>query len=336
MHTPNPVHQVVQTSRNFLAAALLLVLFTEASAQQNTQENNSSSVLGELLGNAERIPTGSSWFVALKLPNGVYALWEPGHVEKVNSFLITGRSKHILYDTGMGIDSIRRAVQDVIDHEGLGAQPLMVVNSHNHLDHNGGNIEFDEVWTANEPWGVRRLTEGVPAGPEGGFVGYWQQLVKYVGVTAPDDFAPEAHGIKPYPKNQIRFLEDEDVIDLGDRQLRVIRTFGHSPDGIALFDAHNGLFFGGDTFYGSDYLVSDVELLVKDLERIAPFNIQWHYASHGPQLTRAMQQGRHLAVIRRIIAGEGETQTTSFAGFDLPLQSLDGVTVTVAKDLLLY
>ena len=37
------------------------------------------------------------------------------------------------------------------------------------------------------------------------------------------------------------------MIDLGDRQLRVIDTPGHSPDGICLFDERHGVLFAGDT-----------------------------------------------------------------------------------------
>ncbi len=305
-------------------------------AQPSEDALQARQALDVILSTAKRIPNTSGWFEVLRLPNNVYAFWEPGHVEKVNSFLIVGKDRDVLYDTGMGIANIRTAIDEVRRAESLPSHPLMVVNSHNHLDHNGGNKEFEQIWTVNEPWAITRLTTGVPAGEAGGFVSYWDQLTPHQGVEPPSDFSPLEHGIPPYPEDQIGFLKEAQMLDLGDRTLQVIRTFSHSPDGIALFSKDAGLFFGGDTFYGSNFLVTDIGLLADDLRRIENLPIRWHYASHGAQLITAMQQGRQLAAVQRMISGEGEHGQTSFAGFDLPIQSLDGVSVTVAKELLLY
>lgn len=290
----------------------------------------------EIVRSAKRIPNSTGWFEVLRLPNRVYAFWEPGHAEKVNSYLVVGSERDLLYDTGMGIANIRQAIQDMRALEKLPQHDIMVVNSHNHLDHNGGNQAFDAIWTVNEPWALRRLAAGVPAGEASGFVPYWSDLTAHEGVQPPPSFSPETHAIPPYALSQVNFLEDEEAIDLGDRSFTVIRTFSHSPDGVALYGAESAMFFGGDTFYGANYLVTDLSLLATDLQRIQPLNIDWHYASHGAQLVTAMQQGRHLAAVNRLIAGEGEAKTTTFAGLSLPLQEVDGVTVTIAKELLLY
>jgi glyoxylase-like metal-dependent hydrolase (beta-lactamase superfamily II) len=319
--------------------ALLLLLFSAGVLAQTKPQppaEAGAEQIEQILSSARRIPTSSRWFEVLHLPVGVYAFWEPGHVEKVNSFLVIGRDRDMLYDTGMGIGSIRRAIEEVREAEGLPVKPLLVVNSHNHLDHNGGNREFAEVWTVDHPWVRQRLSTGVAAGEAGGFVGYWDQLTPHPGIEVPEHFSPLTHAIPPYPLSQVRYVAEGDVIDLGDQRFEVIRTFSHSPDGLALFDVRSGRFFGGDTFYGADYLVTDTALLAKDLARIRDLPIRWHFASHGGQLVAAMQQGKHLAVVQRMLAGEGETHTTQFAGFELPVRALEGVTVTVAKELLLY
>ncbi len=326
--------------RNFILIGILTMLLaacadSETTAQTSTSSEGTSSV-AELVDAAQRIENSTGWFEILKLPNNVYALWEPGHVEKVNSFFVLGSDRDLLYDTGMGIARISQAIDGLRKQENLPTKPIIVVNSHNHLDHNGGNQEFDEIWTVNEPWAIRRLTSGVPGGEEGGFVSYWNQLRDHDGVAPPSDFSPDTHAIPPYPEDQIRFLEDSEEIDLGDRRFAVIRTFSHSPDGIALYGAQEKLFFGGDTFYGPEYLITDINLLAADLKRIETLPIEWHYASHGAQLITAMQQGKHLAAVSRMINGEGETGSTTFAGFEIPMQQLDGVAVLVAPELLLY
>lgn len=77
-------------------------------------------------------------------------------------------------------------------------------------------------------------------------------------------------------------------------------------------------------------------LLAADLRRIESLPIRWHYSSHGTQLITAMQQGVQLAAVERMIGGEGVQEETSFAGIPLPRHSADGVTVTIAKEVLLY
>jgi glyoxylase-like metal-dependent hydrolase (beta-lactamase superfamily II) len=292
------------------------------------------SELEDLLRSARRIPNGTGWFEILRLPNDVYAFWEPGHEEKVNAFLILGSDRDVLYDTGMGIASIGRALEDLRREEGLPDRELMVVNSHNHLDHNGGNTDFDEAWIIDDEWAIRKLTEGIEAG--GMFVEYWSALRSHPGVEAPADFDPRTFHIPPFPRAGIRFLADGDVVDLGNRRFRVIHVVSHSPDGLALYDEDDGILFGGDTFVGDEFLIRDLALLERDLEIVSRLNVEWHYCSHGPQLIEVMRSGFHLSVVRRMTTGERSEGETSFAGWTFPLYELDGVAVILATEFLTY
>ncbi|MEE2776135.1 MAG: MBL fold metallo-hydrolase [Acidobacteriota bacterium] len=327
------------TIRLLLAALTLLILAScgtvaePVPAPGATHDDRDPEAI---LAAAERIPTAARWFEVVKLPNRVYALWEPGHAEKVNSFLILGSERDVLYDTGMGIASIGAAILDVRRAENLPDRELMVINSHNHLDHNAGNTDFDEAWIIEDAWGIAKLTGGLPAGGDGAFVPYWDQLTPHSGIKTPDDFDPQAFSIPPFPRENIRFLADGDIVDLGDRQFKVIHTTAHSPDGLALYDEKSKIFFGGDTFIGASFLIRDLELLASDLERASRLEIQYHYSSHGAQLIEVMMSGRHLAIVRRMIAGERTEGETVFAGATLPLFELDGVQVIEAGDFLTY
>ena len=292
--------------------------------------------LTELLEQARRIPSTTGWFEIVELPNDVYAFWEPGHADSVNAFLIVGEARDVLYDTGMGIASIATAVEETRRAAELPGKPLMVINSHNHLDHNGGNAEFEAAWIIEDEWAIRKLTEGLSGEAAAGFVPYWDQLREHPGVTPPPGFDPATHSIPPFAREKIRFLADGDVVDLGNRRFRVIHTTAHSPDGLALYDAENRMLFGGDTFIGARYLIRDIDLLESDLARAAELDVAWHYSSHGPQLIETMQHGRHLAIVRRMIAGERAESNTTFAGQTFPLYELDGVFVTLAGDFLTY
>jgi glyoxylase-like metal-dependent hydrolase (beta-lactamase superfamily II) len=347
-----------RTAKTVIRLCLPLILFTLAACSENpngderslsdkaqsaaypdanqplesSAETQSIDQLTELLKTARRIPNSSKWFEIISLPNDVYALWEPGHAEKVNSYLIIGTDKDVLYDTGMGIASIGQAVIELRAVLRREHHPLMVINSHNHLDHNGGNNDFDEAWIIQDEWAIQKLTGGLSEG----FTGYWAELTPHEGIEVPENFDPETFSIPPFPLQRVRFLADGDVVDLGDRQFRVIHTTSHSPDGLALYDEANQVFFGGDTFGGGFYMTRDMSLLAHDLDRISSLQVRWHYASHGAQLIEAMQEGQRLSIVRRILGGERKEGMLPFAGKEFPIYTLGNVQVVLATDFLTY
>jgi glyoxylase-like metal-dependent hydrolase (beta-lactamase superfamily II) len=224
-------------------------------------------------------PFRTSWFEVAKMEAGVYMISEPGHV---NSWLVEGEKDALLFDTGLGIANIRKVAEEITPRR------LMVVNSHYHFDHTGGNHLFDE-------FAIHRLGADLvskPSPPEIAelYMAYTQRLLEAWGpyreadelyfhiLTAermirplPDGFDPATYKIVPTVPT--RLLEDGDVLDLGGRKLQVLHTPGHSPDCICLFDEANGLLFGGDTINTgpiyAQYEESDLEKFAKSTERLA-------------------------------------------------------------------
>ena len=70
----------------------------------------------------------------------VFAIYEPHQAEETISYLIVGEKQALLFDTGMGISDIRRVTAE------LTHLPIIVLNSHTHNDHVGGNWQFDTVY----------------------------------------------------------------------------------------------------------------------------------------------------------------------------------------------
>ena len=68
-------------------------------------------------------------------------LWAISEVGKTVMYVINGKDKALLLDTGFGMVPLKQVV-----HELCGEKPLMVANSHGHLDHNSGNNQFDTVY----------------------------------------------------------------------------------------------------------------------------------------------------------------------------------------------
>ncbi len=176
------------------------------------------------------------WYAAYKLPNQIYAIYEPRHFQEVISFLVLGEKKALMVDTGMGFKPIRPMV------ESLTGLPVMVVNTHSHFDHIGGNWEFQEGYVLDTEPSRHRMANGLT---------HDEVKKNLVGDSTvgpyPEGFDPETYHIKPAP--HWHFIKEGHEFDLGGRTLKVISTPGHSPDSLMLADDGNHLLFTGDTVY---------------------------------------------------------------------------------------
>ena len=68
-------------------------------------------------------------------------LWAISEVGKTVMYVVNGEKKALLLDTGFGMVPLRQVASQL-----CGEKPLLVVNSHGHLDHNSGNNQFDSVY----------------------------------------------------------------------------------------------------------------------------------------------------------------------------------------------
>lgn len=183
----------------------------------------------------ERVPIDDDWFEVYRVRDGVFAIYEPGQFEEVISFLVTGRERALLFDTGLGIGDIKSVTQALTDLD------VIVLNSHTHYDHIGGNHQFSNILAADTAF-TRRNEAGSTTAAVAEFVGpgwVWKPWPEYSDSSS--------YRIKPFVVSER--VQDGHVIDLGGRVLEVLLTPGHAPDSLCLFDRKNRLLFTGDTFY---------------------------------------------------------------------------------------
>ncbi len=223
-----------------------------------------------------KLEVKNDWFEVYKLPHDVYAIYEPGQFEEVISYLILGEDKTILWDTGLGIGNIKSLVLE------LTSLPVVVVNSHTHYDHIGGNILFDEICVLDNEYAINELNRGLS-----------HEEIKFliednaVWKEFPREFDPENFTIKG--KSPTRLLKDGEIIDLGNRQLEVVHAPGHSPDAIILIDEKNKLLFTGDVYYPAPLyafaqganLLTYIGSMRKIVNKIKDKDIEWIYPSHN-------------------------------------------------------
>ena len=106
-----------------------------------------------------------------------------------------------------------------------GLEPMLVVNTHWHFDHVGGNAELLRRYPVS--LGMHRADLPVLAAvPEMGRVFHLE--------------------LEPSPQPTM-FLEDNAVLKVGDLQFRVLHTPGHSPGSICLLTGNT--LFSGDTLF---------------------------------------------------------------------------------------
>lgn len=78
-----------------------------------------------------------SYFTTFKINDHIYQIKD---AMGVLTTLVIGKQKALLVDTGYGLENLKEYI------EKMNNKPLIVVNSHGHMDHTGGNYLFDEVY----------------------------------------------------------------------------------------------------------------------------------------------------------------------------------------------
>ena len=176
------------------------------------------------------------WFDCYDIGNDIIAIYEPYQFQEVISYLIKGKDKALLLDTGLGVGKMKEVVSELWNKD------YMVVNSHRHFDHVGGNYEFDEVHIYNHPKMYEGVVNECPKEK-------WENQfsIDNVSEASPIKDFPYFHG---FPKKYICFDEGY-VFDLGNRKFKVIHTPGHSDESVMLVNEEEKLLFTGDTFYNA-------------------------------------------------------------------------------------
>jgi len=206
----------------------------------------------------ERVPVSDPWFEVYKPASGVFAIYEPHQAEETIAYLIVGDKKALLFDTGMGISDIKKVTAE------LTKLPIIVLNSHTHDDHVGGNWEFTTVYGMDTDF-TRKNAEGSHEDAQA------EITPDQICGILPKGFDPKAYATRPWKITA--YIHDGDRFDLGGRTLEVMATPGHTPDAISLIDRAHGLLFTGDTYYPAAIWLyrpeTDLDAYAKSIRRLA-------------------------------------------------------------------
>ncbi|MHA2399318.1 MAG: MBL fold metallo-hydrolase [Promethearchaeota archaeon] len=190
------------------------------------------------------MPITETWYEVIKQKDYLYVIRERldeidprFYSTYINLYLILGTHSALLLDTGSGLFPLKPIVDELVSK-----RTLLVVNTHSHFDHIGGNHEFKEIQIHNEeveyvsrPFSVAFLKDSP------------KKIVKLY----------ESINFTYHPAEQISSVQEGDIIDLGEISLRIIHTPGHSPGSISLLTNNDELFTGDTAHYGTMFLTKN-------------------------------------------------------------------------------
>lgn len=182
----------------------------------------------------------SQYYYHEKCKEGHYRINSP---ERVYIDLVVGTKQAMVIDTGYGFGNLREYVNGLTD------LPLVVVNTHGHPDHVGGNHLFEDcpIYMSGKD---RQLAESFFSKEKRASTveGARQQSVDWsTGQTQnilPEGFEPEGYVNAGLPGSQD--LLEGMVFDLGSIVLKAVAVPGHTCGSMALWNEETGELYVGD------------------------------------------------------------------------------------------
>jgi len=143
----------------------------------------------------------------------LYSIHEPANVF---SCLVTGKNSAILYDTGFGLDNLKKTVEEITD------KPVTVILGHGHGDHVNGAFYFEEAYVhpADHELCMKHSSRTYRRGDF---------------KDVPDGFDPESYinGGSFTHADKIKHLE-QNRYDLGGINAEIIPMEGHTAGSVGL------------------------------------------------------------------------------------------------------
>ena len=188
----------------------------------------------------------------------------------VNIYVVEGKDSALIIDTGYGTGDILGYIRTITK------LPLIVVNTHGHGDHVGGDKQFSKVYLHPDD--------------------FYMVAPRYDREKQKEYLTNMAKNDKSYTQKRIDSLinlpaptfipvKEGHVFDLGGRKLEVIEVPGHTHGSIVLLDKENKILFAGDNTNSIVWLwLKDcypLEVYLKSLEKVEKLSNDYNIVMPG-------------------------------------------------------
>jgi glyoxylase-like metal-dependent hydrolase (beta-lactamase superfamily II) len=242
-------------------------------------------------------------------------------------YLAEGKTRALLIDSLIGVGNLRAFCRELTD------LPITLVNTHGHVDHTGGNFDFDECYIHPDDIALMYEKEDLRAG-------YVQNGIKNSGkhlVLLESDFTV-AGPMKTLP------VYDGFVFDLGERLIEVIAVPGHTAGTVVLLDRGKGIVFSGDACNANTLLFlphsTSIEAYREGLVHFKQFQPYFTelWGGHALRAVPGLIIDEAVALCDEIIAGTDDAVESAHLGRpcfygkkkDADLKRLDGKIANIA------
>ncbi len=207
----------------------------------------------------------------------------------VLSTLLIGKTKALVIDTCYGIGDLYKEIRKITN------LPLLVINSHGHMDHTCGNYQFEKVYIHSLDYDLLKKHNSKE----------WKQ--KNIDSAINSKVLPNDFDINKYLTSSfgnIEFLDDIKTFDIGVYTLEVINTPGHTKGSISLYCKELKIMFVSDAICQYVWLFldesTDINTYINSINKVLEYDFDYFLVGHGPRLINRKDMIDYLNVAKTI------------------------------------
>ncbi|MBD5505089.1 MAG: MBL fold metallo-hydrolase [Lachnospiraceae bacterium] len=212
-------------------------------------------------------------------------IWQIAEDNGVYCTLIKGSELAVLIDTGFGKCDLRAFVEKNI------STPYIVINSHGHPDHIGGNYRFETVYALKEEW----------------------DLIRHF----------EEKDRKPYDLKEIQIGQR---ISLGNLNIDVVSLTGHTIGSIGFIIPEEQILIAGDALNESLWLFNygslSMEHLYETIRSAMELPFSLYLCGHSDKLYKKQKLLSHIRNIKNLKIDENTKK--NMLGFETYCSTYEG------------
>lgn len=208
----------------------------------------------------------NNYFIKYQINDHIYQLKDP---MGVLTTLVIGKKLAMLIDTAYGIGDLKATIKEIT------SLPLIVINSHGHMDHSGGNYQFEEVLIDERDLELCKKHNNL------------KKRQDNIETAQKSQILPSSLSIDNYLEKRegnLKILSDE-TFDLGNLTVKIVDLQGHTQGSIGFLLVEDQLLITSDAICPWVWLFleesTSVNIYIETLKRALNLPFKGFLLGHG-------------------------------------------------------